>query len=484
MGRKKNRKNVPWHEALVRGGKMSGARDTRVKFHASSGKWEGKLRLDPILPFQSIGFFDTEAEAIKMAKARLKNRQGGVYRGLPGTQRIAREKRLAEITAPTTRSRTGRLKPKYEPWKPEMEENRPQHLSKSPKIKQEGYPYGRIANRSALPKGRRKRGRPRIPSSASERHPPLRIPLQAYSSAHRQMQGPANQQLIQQALNRFDLPCPANNYNRRMPQPHVKTGNPYESIVSGPALKKIKTEKSEDPIQRPTYPALRRQDSALRLFNVQEQMRAQIREAFDTKYKAERRLVMGSKFIEKKASLTAHAKQLDNSISTLFDALEKHEKSTSQKGSDSDSDRDVKNSKELMKQLVQRRDAVGKQQQALELEQAKCSDEVWLRDVLNKSKNQIESLRRKRYSFDGITTIEFIVKQMGWNPFAGLPIDAQSYFTSYLHGSVLKFECEFWTGGSKIVAENICKIIKETTNYKSERMDNIYRNFLIYLSRD
>merc|ERR1711898_86762 len=88
---------------------------------------------------------------------------------------------------------------------------------------------------------------------------------------------------------------------------------------------------------------------------------------------------------------------------------------------------------------------------------------------------------QKRYSFDGNTTIEFVSRQMGWNPFAGIPVDARGYFANYLTGSVLKFECEFWTGGSKVVAENICKIIKECSNYSQAQMDQIHGTFLVYL---
>jgi len=95
--KKQNRRNVPWHEALVRGGKMSGARYTRVKFDSSSGKWEARLRLDPILPFKSIGFFDSEHAANVAIKAQRAAQRGPKQKEIPSLAR--------------TRSRTGNLRP-------------------------------------------------------------------------------------------------------------------------------------------------------------------------------------------------------------------------------------------------------------------------------------------------------------------------------------------------------------------------------------
>jgi len=376
---------------------------------------------------------------------------------------------------PTTRSKTGHLKPRTPPWVapsrtfPTIEQPKKRGLTKR--------------------KRRPKRGRPRIRSSASDRHPPLRVPLQPYGKGMQNQTVGPNGQMIQQALSNFNLPCPANSYNRRMPPPKLALGslrgNPYSSGGSTPPVKKIKTENGvPSPINRPLYaPTLRRQDVAIRHFNVQEQMRAQIKEAFKTKQKAEQRLTGGSTIDDRKARMENHAKKLDDSISTLFDALDKHEKTSSAEGNPN-SERDVKDTKELMAKLVAQRDDVAKHLLRLEEEAAKCSDENWLRDVLNKSNNQIDTLRRKRYSFDGATTIEFISMQMGWNPFQNLPNDAQNYFTSYLNGSVLKFECEFWTGGPKVVADNICKIIQECSNYLPEQIEIINRNFLVYLKRD
>jgi len=318
----------------------------------------------------------------------------------------------------------------------------------------------------------------------------------------------------------YKLPCPKriqcmpmailvpNTYTGRRNQRYVDKGNPFESVVTQGLFspkdhvrKKIKTENS---LTSPIHPALKRQE-ALRNFNVQETMRAQIREAFATKRKVEERLTMEQSLEGKKATLQSQVKGLDSSISTLFDALEHHEKKTSQDGREDENEKDVKATKELMSKLVQRRGEVEKKMLALGSEdsKAKCSEDqfktfrlpidgyqledvqgqkdIRLQDVLTKTNVLIDSLRQKRYSFDGNTTIEFVSQQMGWNPFAGFPVDARGYFANYLTGSVLKFECEFWKGGSKVVAEKICEIIKGCSNYSKAQMDQIHGTFLLYL---